>query len=139
MNDSLRGSSPSNLIGKEIAMAVKVEKANEGQILEVHATGKLTDEDYAHFVPEIEELIRRYGKVRILFGMEDFHGWEASALWQDVKFDFKHHADIERLAVVGEKKWQEWMASFCKPFTSATIRYFDHGALDEARQWVSGK
>ena len=117
-------------------MPVEMQKHSEGRILEVHATGKLTTEDYAHFVPEIEQLIKQYQRVRILFEMENFHGWEASALWEDVKFDFKHHAHIERLAVVGEKKWQEWMASFCKPFTQATIRYFDHGALNEARQWL---
>jgi hypothetical protein len=28
------------------------------------------------------------------------------------------------------------MASFCKPFTSATIRYFDREQADEARQWL---
>ena len=28
--------------------------------------------------------------------------------------------------MVGDKKWQKGMATFCKPFTKATIRYFDH-------------
>jgi len=45
---------------------------------------------------------------------------------KDIKFDIKHFADIERLAMVGDKKWQHGMATFCKPFTKATIRYFDH-------------
>ena len=44
--------------------------------------------------------------------------------------------DIERLAIVGESKWQQGMAAFCKPFTKATVRYFDHCQIDEARQWV---
>jgi hypothetical protein len=57
--------------------------------------------------------------------MHDFHGWDAGALWEDAKFDLKHFADIERLAFVGEKKWEKGMAQFCRPFTKATIRYFD--------------
>ena len=68
--------------------------------------------------------------------MAGFHGWEAGAMWEDIKFDMKHFADIERLAMVGEKKWQHGMATFCKPFTKATIRYFDHADAAEARKWL---
>ena len=28
------------------------------------------------------------------------------------------------------------MSLFCKPFTTAKIRYFDHGAIAEARAWL---
>jgi hypothetical protein len=59
-------------------------------------------EDYEHFVPEFERLVRQHGKLRVLFDMTGFHGWEASALWEDIKFDSKHFADIERLAMVGK-------------------------------------
>ncbi|MGK2940922.1 MAG: STAS/SEC14 domain-containing protein [Immundisolibacter sp.] len=34
------------------------------------------------------------------------HGWEASAAWKDITFSAKQIADIERLAMVGEKQWQ---------------------------------
>jgi len=30
--------------------------------------------------------------------MTGFHGWDAGALWEDIKFDIKHFGDIERLA-----------------------------------------
>ena len=51
--------------------------------------------------------------------MHDFHGWTASAAWEDTKFGVRHFHDIERLAMVGETKWQHGMAIFCKPFTTA--------------------
>jgi hypothetical protein len=56
----------------------------------------------------------------------------------DIKWDAKHFNQIERVAMVGDKKWQEWMAAFCKPFTTGKVRYFDHEKLDEARTWVTG-
>ena len=31
---------------------------------------------------------------------------------------------------------QEGMALFCKPFTTAKIRYFDHTKADEAKAWL---
>jgi hypothetical protein len=72
----------------------------------------------------------------VLFDMTTLHGWDAGAMWEDIKFDFKHFADIERLAMIGEKKWQRGMATFCKPFTKAAIRYFDHADAAEARKWL---
>jgi hypothetical protein len=117
--------------------ALRLETRAGHKILFVDVRGKLSQEDYEHFVPEVEQQIREQGKVRLLFAMRDFHGWEAGALWEDIKFDFKHHADIERLAIVGEKKWEQWMASFCKPFTGAEIRYFDHYEMKAAEEWIT--
>jgi stage II sporulation SpoAA-like protein len=118
-------------------VAIQIHHDNGGKILDVHVSGKLAKADYVRLVPEFEQLVREQGTVRILFDMAGFHGWDAGALWEDVKFDIKHFADIERLAMVGEKKWQEGMATFCRPFTKATVRYFDHADAAAARKWLS--
>ncbi len=69
--------------------------------------------------------------------MHDFHGWTAGALWQDIKFDLKHFRDIERLALIGEKAWEHGMTAFCKPFTTATVRYFDRSSeVEQAEAWI---
>ena len=118
-------------------MPIKFADENEGNVLVVHISGKLTKADYEHFIPEFERLVRQHGKLRVLFDMTDFHGWDAGALWEDIKFDVKHFSDIKQLAMVGDKKWQQGMATFCKPFTKATIRYFDHTDSVQARTWLS--
>jgi len=117
-------------------MALAFREESEGKVLVVRVSGKLAKADYEHFVPETERRIRQHGKIRILFEMHDFHGWETSALWQDIKFDMKHFKDIERLAMVGDKAWEHGMAIFCRPFTTAKVRYFDHSQADEAHNWV---
>ena len=119
-------------------MAVELNEKNEGKILEVRVIGKLAHDDYQHFVPAFERLIRKHRKIRVLFEMADFHGWDAAALWDDIKFDVKHFSDIERLAMVGNKKWEQGMSVFCRPFTTAKIRYFDTAAIAEARAWLEG-
>ncbi len=116
--------------------SLQLEEKQGGKVLEAQIQGRLTKEDYEVFVPEIERLIRLHGKLRILLYMHDFEGWSAGALWEDIKFDAKHFSDIERLALVGESKWQQGMAVFCKPFTTAEVRYFDHSQLPAARQWI---
>lgn len=119
-------------------MAIKLTEKLDGKILEVSVSGKLTDQDYQLFVPEFGRLAKQHGKIRVLFEMSQFHGWEVKAAWDDLKLGVKHYRDIERLAMVGENSWQQWMAVFCRPFTTAEIRYFDHSALDEARAWIEG-
>ncbi|MGB8169591.1 MAG: STAS/SEC14 domain-containing protein [Chthoniobacteraceae bacterium] len=120
-------------------MTTHVDEAIHGKVLEVHLSGKLTSEDYAKFVPDAEALIQKHGKIRILAMLDAFHGWNAGALWEDIKWDARHFKHVERIAVVGEKKWHRWMVGFCKPFTSAEVRYFEHDQLAAARLWVEAE
>lgn len=107
--------------------------------MEVRASGKLTMADYTLFIPELESLIRRHGKIDLLFEMTDFHGWEPRAMWEDAKFDLRHFSDIGRLAVVGERHWEQMITQLARPFTKATIRYFDHAEAGEARAWLGAE
>ena len=118
-------------------MPVSLQEDHDGKVLAIKITGKLTKEDYGHFVPEVERLIAKHGKLRLLTQMHDFHGWTLSAVWEDIKFDAKHFRDIERLALVGDRKWEKGMAAFCKPFTTAKIEYFDESALADAQRWIA--
>lgn len=117
-------------------MAVELHPEGASNLIEVTVTGKLDRDDYKHFVPEVERAIRNRGKLRLLCHLKDFHGWTAGALWEDLKFDVKHFSDFERVAFVGDKRWEQGMAAFCKPFTSATIRYFDEADAAKAREWI---
>ena len=120
-------------------MAANLSEANGGKVLEVQVSGKLTHDDYQRLVPAFERLVKQHGKIRVLFEMAGFHGWEAGALWDDIKFDLKHFSDIEQLAMVGDKKWEQGMSAFCRPFTTAKIRYFDSAAIQKARAWLEGQ
>ena len=119
-------------------MGIQLTEKRGGKVLEVQVSGKLAHEDYRHFVPKFEQLIKQHGKLRVLFDMTDFHGWEAGALWDEIKVDVKHLSDIERLAIVGTKEWEKQMSLFCRPFTTAQIRYFDNAKAAEARAWIEG-
>ncbi|HPF13144.1 MAG: STAS/SEC14 domain-containing protein [Planctomycetes bacterium] len=117
-------------------MSLELKETESGKLLEVVVSGKLTHADYQEFVPKVEALIQTKGKPAILFEMVDFHGWELSAAWDDFKFGLKHFADISRLAMVGDKRWEMGMAAFCRPFTTAKVRYFDRGQRDAALAWA---
>jgi len=117
-------------------MSVDMQHEAGGKVLDVRVSEKLTREDYERLVPEFQKLIESHGKLRILLRMDDFHGWTAGALWDDIKVAFKHFNDVERIAMVGDKAWEKGMSVFCKPFTTATIRHFEHSQVDQAREWI---
>ncbi len=109
---------------------------NKGNIVAVTASGTLTDEDYDEFVPRMEELIERWGRLRMIFEMKDFHGWDLSSAWDEFKFHAKHRKDLKRVAVIGDRKWEKWASKVSRFFTGSNVRYFDHEQADEARDWI---
>ncbi|BBL77240.1 STAS/SEC14 domain-containing protein [Methylomagnum ishizawai] len=100
--------------------------------------GKLRTEDYQTlFVPAVEAALPAGGgKARLLALFEDFHGWEAGAAWEDLKFGVRHYADFDRIALVGDRRWEAWMATLGKPFTQAEVRYFDVSDSGAAWAWI---
>ena len=108
-----------------------------GAVLGFKLSGKLHDENYLQFVPLVESAIAARGKVRLLAQFEDFHGWDAHALWDDTVFSTKHCADVEKVAIVGDRAWEKWMAKVCQPFTRATVQYFDVHDIDRAWAWLA--
>lgn len=118
-------------------MSVQLAKREGTAFLEIDLTGKLRKEDYEQFVPRIESLIKEGGKPRLLVRMHEFHGWTAGAVWEDIKFDLHHFKDIARIAFVGDKAWEKGMSVFCKPFTSANIRFFSPDEVNQAIDWLN--
>jgi hypothetical protein len=112
-------------------------KSDSPKVLGFKMSGKLHDADYKTFVPVVEAAVAANGKIRLLALFEDFHGWDLTALWDDIKFSTKHCFDVERIALVGDKKWEAWMAKVCKPFTMAKIKYFDVSETAAAWAWLA--
>jgi len=118
-------------------MAIDLSEDLAANLLEVKVSGKLSAEDYEVFEPAVDKLIEAAGKIKILFVMHDFHGWELGAVWEDIKFATRHCRDVEKIAMIGEKSWQKWMSTICKPFTMSAIKYFAAEEQDAARAWLS--
>jgi len=68
--------------------------------------------------------------------MQDFKRWEAKAAWDDLKFGIAHDIDFDRIAVVGNSKWQQWMVKVSNIFFTADMRYFSAEEKQEAMDWL---
>ena len=108
----------------------------ERNIVYTIAEDKLDDEDYDRLIPLLQEKVRNFGKIRWYFEMKEFEGWSLSAMWRDMKFDFKNLENLERIAMVGEEKWEQELTLLMKPFTTATVKYFSLNEKEEAKNWI---
>ena len=116
-------------------MITKLDQSTDS-VLGFRISGKLHAADYEQMVPPLDAAIQAHGQVRLLAWLDDFQGWDAAALWDDVKFSANHYSKVGRVALVGDKTWEKYMATVCKPFTAAEVKYFDAHELDSAWAWV---
>ncbi len=115
----------------------EILEKSSGNIIGIKVRGKLVHEDYAQFVPKLEQLIEQHGSIRCYCELTEFHGLTPHALWDELKFDAKHCRDIERCAIVGDPSWHHWMTKMGQTiFRRADVRYFDESQSQEAWDWV---
>jgi len=119
---------------------LQIIPVSDGNTIAVRASGKLSHEDYQKFIPVLEKQIEEFDKVTLLFEFDNFTGWDLKAAKDDFKFGMKHLADFERIAMVGDKAWEHWMAFIAKPFLiSGEVRYFNRENLQDAWDWLREK
>jgi hypothetical protein len=107
---------------------------SQENLLAARFSGTLTRDDYGQFRDRAEQLMRQYGKVRCLLELDDIQGCEPGAAWDDLKFGLSHLGRFEGCAVVGDRRWEEWMIKLSKPFFP--VEYFDRSQRDAALDWV---
>jgi hypothetical protein len=101
-------------------------------------SGLLTWAEFQTFLTQVETgNVFASGKVRILIQLENFAGWEPGDQWGDVSFFFRHDKDIDRIAVVGDPRWQDEMRMFVfADYRQAGVRFFAATDLEPARAWL---
>ncbi len=112
-------------------------KQSSGNELGFLASGCLTENDYERFlIPEVEKVLAEHSTIRLLFQFEDFNGWDHHALWLDFTFGLKINRRIDKLALVGDKTWEEWVAKAVKVVCHGETHFFPIQDQQKAWQWL---
>jgi hypothetical protein len=68
---------------------------------------------------------------------EDFRGWVGDEVWGDMTFFMEHGDRIEKMAIVGDPKWESRMLMFSGAGLRRTpVKYFNRDRIDQAREWL---
>jgi hypothetical protein len=109
-------------------------------VLTMKIAGKLSEAELRAAQSRAALLIRQHGAVRILVLTEDFQGWESDGDWGDLWFQVENDQYIARLAMVGEKKWEELSLIFtAKGMRPFPIEYFAPNEEALARAWLENE
>jgi hypothetical protein len=88
---------------------------------------------------QIDSIISRYGKIRLLIDASGFSGWENTAAFENhAGFVKKHHQKVERVAVVVSQDWQRWLIGAVRMFLHPDVRAYDKDNEGEALEWICG-
>lgn len=107
-----------------------------GNVIAYRVKGKLTEEDYKAIEPEIDRFIEEKGTLRMFVDLQEFESIDAGAIKADFELALQVRNEIEKLVIVGDEKWQEWMTMLSRPLTSGEVRYFYPSQSHAAWEWV---
>ncbi|MCX2739467.1 STAS/SEC14 domain-containing protein [Pontibacter anaerobius] len=117
---------------------IEVLPETQGDMLAVRVSGELTNEDFDLYRELIRDRMRKYGAARLYYEMIhlDLNRVKPGAALENAFFDLVHGREYGRVAMVGEKVWQEWAAKLISPVKKKGVRYFDLHEREQAMQWV---
>jgi hypothetical protein len=122
---------------KRHGFLVGMERTGDLFFLSLKAQGKLTHEDYETITPMIDSALAgiEQPEIRALIDATELEGWEARAAWDDFKLGLKHGNEFVKIAIYGNKRWQDMAAKIGSWFISGEIKYFEDE--DDAIEWLN--
>jgi len=118
-------------------LSIGIERSGSNFFLSLKAVGKLTHKDYETITPMIDSALSavKEAQVKVLIDGTEMEGWELRAAWDDFKLGLKHGNEFVKIAIYGNKNWQEITAKVGSWFISGEVKYFEN--REGALAWLS--
>ena len=118
-------------------LSIGIERSGSDFFLTLKAVGKLTHEDYETITPMIDAALStvKEPRVKALIDGTELEEWELRAAWDDFKLGLKHGNEFVKIAIYGNKNWQEITAKVGSWFISGEVKYFT--TVEDALNWLN--
>ncbi len=118
-------------------MSAEIKEITD-HLVTARITGRLTQPELWVLQEAAGQVLRQQGKASLLILVEDFEGWQRGGRWDDLTFSMGHDAQIEKLAIVGDRKWEDLALLFAaKGLRNFPIEYFAAQDMAKARAWLN--
>ncbi|MDA0154776.1 STAS/SEC14 domain-containing protein [Vibrio sp. Makdt] len=117
-------------------ISVGIERVSGETIIVFKAKGKLTHDDYQAMIPILKTTIKEIDSsaLKMLVDISTLTGWELRAAWDDFKLGLELNSKIDKIAICGDKSWQELASKVGSWFVSGDIKSFEE--YDSAIEWL---
>ncbi|GAM74030.1 hypothetical protein JCM19241_5226 [Vibrio ishigakensis] len=121
---------------KRHGISLGVERIESEFVLVFKAMGKLTHQDYQAMAPVLESALQGVDSkhIKMLVDVSEFSGWELRAAWDDFRLGMKLGFEIEKVAIFGDKNWQEMASKVGGWFINGEMKSFQ--SYDDAVDWL---
>lgn len=110
---------------------------NRGDTLTFKISGKLAQSELVDAQKSAAEILQKEGKKHVLVIVDHFQGW-GKGDWADLSGQMAMDPYIDRMAIVGEKKWEDLALLFTgKGIRRVPIEYFSPAELARAQAWLA--
>ena len=107
------------------------------QLLVIHLSGKVTAREFRAAQQNASKLLEPIVTVSVVAILQGFDGW-GEGDWSDSSIQFQHDTQIKRMAIVGDRKWEDAALMFVgKGLRHFDIEYFEPTQLAQAREWAA--
>ena len=118
-------------------MSANLEQ-HDDRLLVLRVGGELKKSELDAAQSEFVEIIAGAGTVKLLVLLENFSGWERGEHWGDTDFFFSHRNAFEKIAVVGNPRWEPQVLAFTGAgLRKGPVKFFPETAESEARAWLA--
>ena len=117
-------------------ISIGIERVDNQFFLSLKIAGKLTHEDYEKINPMIDAALEgvKDPKIHAFIDASELEGWELMAAWDDFKLGLKHGGEFEKIAILGNNKWQEYTSKIASWFIAGQVEHFENA--DDAILWL---
>ncbi len=117
-------------------LSIGIERVDNEFFLSLKAIGKLTHKDYQKINPMIDSALEgiKDPEIKVFIDGSELQGWELRAAWDDFKLGLKHGNEFSKIAIFGNKKWQEYSAKIGSWFVSGEVEFFEDA--EQAIAWL---
>ena len=120
-------------------LSIGIERVDSDFFVALKAIGTLTHADYELITPMLDSALAKVESPHIdmLIDGTEMQGWALRAAWDDFKLGLKHGSKFRKIAIYGNKNWQEITAKIGSWFISGEVRYFE--SHESALDWLKTK
>jgi len=115
-------------------------KSTDSKVVILKATGKLQYDHFKRITPRVDSLIKKHKTISFLIDLTDFEGWEDKKTAEEhFTFVKEHHHKVDRVALISDHIWQQWLGGFANVFMHPKIKTFEPDERKQAEKWLLEK
>jgi hypothetical protein len=87
---------------------------------------------------QLDATIEAAGSARLLVDLTGLEGVEPAAVWEDLRRTVGKLDAVERMALLGDERWQEWLAGASGALTPVEVHTYPPDQSAAAWGWLRG-